>query len=99
MGLKASFEAYVTISDPEETSKLLKYKSLLPEMEENLPYEDSMKTDRGGQNPIHVVDLVFASGEARKTQFIAFNLPNDAKIREEKGSKKVFASECYPCKI
>ena len=99
MGLKASFEAFVTISDPGETSKLLKYKSLLPEMEDNLPYADSMKTEKGGQNPIHVVDLVFASGEARKTQFDAFNLPNDAQVREEKGSKNVLLQNVIHAKF
>ena len=100
MGLKASFEAYVTISDPEESSKLSKYKSLLPEMEQNLPYADSMKTKRGGESPIRVVDLVFASGRARKhTQTMAFNLPNDERVRKEKGSKKVLLQNVINAKF
>jgi hypothetical protein len=37
-----------------------------------------------------VVDLVFTSGDARKSvQTIAFNLPNDERVRAEKGAKKV----------
>merc|ERR1712114_141312 len=56
----------------------------------NLPIPDQMKTIRGSKSPIKVVDLVFSSGEARRsTQTIAFNLPNDERVRKEKGSKKV----------
>jgi hypothetical protein len=51
---------------------------------------DAIKTKRGSESPIRVVDLVFTSGDARKSvQTIAFNLPNDEKVRAEKGAKKV----------
>eukprot|EP00090_Calanus_glacialis_P004846 TRINITY_DN1362_c0_g1_i1.p1 TRINITY_DN1362_c0_g1~~TRINITY_DN1362_c0_g1_i1.p1 ORF type:complete len:580 (+),score=152.83 TRINITY_DN1362_c0_g1_i1:100-1839(+) len=90
MALKASFEAFVTVTDPVESEKLSKYKSLLPEMEQNLPIPDDMKTERGSESPIRVVDLVYSSGEARKAvQTLAFNLPNDERVRKEKGAKKV----------
>merc|ERR1712183_365868 len=90
MGLKASFEAFVTVTDPGESEKLSKYKSLLPDMEQNLPIPDEMKSDRGSASPIRVVDLVYSSGEARKAvQTVAFNLPNDERVRKEKGAKKV----------
>jgi hypothetical protein len=90
LGLKASFEAVVTVSDPEASAKLAKYKGLLPEMEQNLPIPDDVKTVRGSESPIRVVDLVFSSGDARKAvQTIAFNLPNDERVRAEKGAKKV----------
>lgn len=90
MGLKASFEAYVTVTDPEASKKLAHYKALLPDMEANLPIPDTMKTVRGKESPIRVVDLVFSSGEARKSvQTLAFNLPNDERVRREKGAKKV----------
>jgi hypothetical protein len=37
-----------------------------------------------------VVDLVYSSGDARTSvQTIAFNLPNDERVRKEKGAKKV----------
>jgi len=90
MALKASFEAFVTVTDPEESEKLSNYKSLLPEMEQNLPIPDEMKSSRGSESPIRVVDLVYSSGEARKSvQTLAFNLPNDERVRKEKGAKKV----------
>jgi Peptidase family M49 len=90
LGLKASFEAYVTVSDPVASAKLAKYKALLPDMEKNLPIPPEAHGKRGGDSPIRVVDLVYSSGEARQSvQTIAFNLPNDEVVRKEKGAKKV----------
>jgi len=90
LGLKASFEAFVTISDPKASADLARFKNYLPDMEQHLPIPDAMKTKRGAESPIRVVDLVFSAGEARKSvQTIAFNLPNDEKVRAEKGAKKV----------
>ena len=90
LGLKASFESFVTVSDPTASKKLAKYKELLPVMEANLPVPDEVKNQRGAESPIRVVDVVFTSGDARKSvQTIAFNLPNDERVRKEKGAKKV----------
>jgi hypothetical protein len=90
LGLKAAFEAYVTVSDPAESQKLDKYKKLLPLMEDNLPIPPLAHGKRGKDSPIKVVDVVFTSGEARgSVQTIAFNLPNDEVVRKEKGAKKV----------
>jgi hypothetical protein len=90
LGLKASFEAFVTVTSPEDSARLAKFKDLLPAMEQHLPIPDDVKTRRGGESPIQVVDLVYSSGDARKSvQTIAFNLPNDERVRAEKGAKKV----------
>jgi hypothetical protein len=87
---KAAFEAFVTVTDPDASKKLAKYKNMLADMENNLPVPDGVKTKRGRESPIRVVDLVFSSGDARKSvQTIAFNLPNDERVRKEKGAKKV----------
>ena len=46
--------------------------------------------NRGSESPIRVVDLVYSGGDTRAgVQTIAFNLPNDERVREAKGSKKV----------
>jgi len=90
MNLKASFESFVTVSDPKASKDLAKYKKYLPKMEKNLPVDDAVKTKRGAQSPIRVVDLVYTAGDARTSvQTIAFNLPNDERVRKEKGAKKV----------
>lgn len=90
LGLKASYEAFVTVSDPAASEALAKYKTWLPKMEQHLPVDDALKTKRGAESPIRVVDLVFTAGDSRKSvQTIAFNLPNDERVRKEKGAKKV----------
>jgi hypothetical protein len=90
-GYKASFEAYVTVALPAESAALARYKERLPWLERNLPIPDEQKNlKRGAESPIRVVDVVFTSGDAnRGVKTIAFNLPNDERVREAKGSKKV----------
>lgn len=90
-GYKSSFESFVTITDPVESEKLARLKLELPNMEQNLPIPDALKNPRrGSDSPIRIVDLVFSAGETRAgVQTIAFNLPNDERVREAKGSKNV----------
>ncbi|MFQ5639500.1 MAG: peptidase [bacterium] len=90
-GYKAAFESFLTITDPGESEKLARYKAELPAMERNLPIPNNMKNlDRGSASPIRVVDVVFTAGDTKSgVQTIAYNLPNDERVREEKGSKKV----------
>jgi hypothetical protein len=90
-GYKAAFESFVTIVDPVESAKLDKYKNELPWFESELPILDKYKNpNRGSESPIRVVDEVYTAGDTRSAvQTIAFNLPNDERVREAKGSKKV----------
>lgn len=88
---KTAFEAFLCVRDPEESAKLEKLKSYLVRMEKNLPIEDRYKDlDRGTESPVSVVDEVFAAGDTKAgVQTLAFNLPNDERVRQAKGSKKV----------
>jgi len=90
-GYKAAFEAFVCVANPEDSARLAKYKQELPYLERNLPIADEHKNlDRGTESPIRVVDELFAAGDTRAgIQTIAFNLPNDERVRRAKGSKKV----------
>jgi hypothetical protein len=90
-GYKAAFESFVTVNLPEESAALARYKDALPWLERNLPIADEHKNlDRGTESPIRVVDEVFTAGDARAgVQTLAYNLPNDERVREAKGSKKV----------
>lgn len=90
-GYKAAFEAYVTLDIPAESQRLAHFKNRLPWLEKNLPIPDEHKNpNRGTESPIRVVDVAYAAGDARTgVPAIAFNLPNDEKVREAKGSKKV----------
>ncbi len=90
-GYKAAFTAFVTVALPAESAALDRYKARLPWLERNLPIPEEQKNlDRGTESPMRVVDLVFTGGDTKAgVQTIAFNLPNDERVREEKGSKKV----------
>lgn len=90
-GYKAAFEAYVTVDVPAESAALGRYKERLPWLEKNLPIADRHKNlARGSESPIRVVDVVLTAGDALAgVQTSAFNLPNDERVREAKGSKNV----------
>ena len=90
-GYKAAFEAFICVAQPEDSARLEVFKSELPFLERNLPIPDEHKNfERGSESPIRVVDELFTAGDTRAgVQTIAFNLPNDERVREIKGSKKV----------
>jgi hypothetical protein len=90
-GYKAAFESFITVADPSASAELDNLKSQMKELESRLPMPDQYKNvNRGFESPIRVVDVVYTAGDARRgVQTIAFNLPNDEKVIEEKGSKKV----------
>lgn len=98
---KAAFECFLTLVDPEETEKLEKFASYLSEMEENLPIPDEHKNfERGSESPIVVVQEVFSAGDTKAgVQTLAFNLPNDEKVRSAKGSKKVMIKNIHEAKF
>ena len=90
-GYKASFESFIGFKDPEASGLLAGLAARLPALERALPIPDEHKyLDRDFTSPISVIDLVYGAGETRPgVQTIAFNLPNDARVRETEGSKKV----------
>ena len=99
-GQKTAFESFVTLKDPEESAALDKYKRYLRDMEANLPIEDRYKNfQRGFESPIAVADQVQGGGDnVPGTQTIAFNLPNDERVREAKGAKKVILANVLGAK-
>ena len=99
-GTKTAFEAFITVKDPEESAALSKYKALLPDMERNLPVEERYKNfNRPFTSPILVADQVHGGGDnVPGVQTIAFNLPNDERVRELKGAKKVILANVLGAK-
>jgi hypothetical protein len=99
-GTKTAFEAFITVQDPQESAALAKYKNLLPDMERNLPVEERYKNfNRPFTSPILVADQVHGGGDnVPGVQTIAFNLPNDERVREAKGAKKVILANVLGAK-
>lgn len=100
-GYKAAFEAYVTLRDEVESNKLKKFSQYLQELENNLPIEARYRNPKlGSYSPIRVVNVVFSSGEGNSgVQTAAFNLPNDEKVVNEKGSKRVMLKNTQEAKF
>jgi hypothetical protein len=98
---KASFESFVTVRDRAETDKLAVYAKHLRDMEANLPIPEAHKRlNRKFESPIRVVQEIYTAGEARRgVQTSAFNLPNDERVREAKGSKKVLLKNVMDAKF
>ncbi len=98
---KAAFECFLTIVDPEETEKLEVFANYLNDMEDNLPIPDEHKNfERGSESPIMVVQEVFSAGDTKAgVQTLAFNLPNDERVRKAKGSKKVMLKNIHEAKF
>ncbi len=88
---KAAFEAFICLKDPDASAELAMLEQYLPDLEAALPIPDEHKNpDRGFESPITVADEVYVAGDTRAgVQTLAFNLPNDERVREAKGSKKV----------
>ncbi|MBW3564011.1 MAG: peptidase [Acidobacteria bacterium] len=97
---KAAFETFITVVDREESERLRRYVSHLPRMEANLPIPaEHRNPNRGAESPIKVVQEAFTAGDTRAgVQTAAFNLPNDERVREAKGSKKVLLKNVMEAK-
>ena len=99
-GTKTAFESFVTLKSPEESAALDKYKAYLRDMEANLPIAEEHKNfTRGFESPIVVADQIRGGGDnVPGVQTIAFNLPNDERVREAKGAKKVILANVLGAK-
>ena len=101
MGVKTAFESFVTLRNPAESEALRQYVSYLRDMEGNLPIADQYKNFRRGfESPIAVADQIQGGGDnVPGVQTIAFNLPNDERVREAKGAKKVILANVLGAKF
>ena len=92
LGVKASYGAAVLIRNEEESKKLAVYQQYVPDIQDSLPLPaEDRPSKRGKASPMEVMDAPFRAGDLRHGyQAVADNLPNDPRIHQEKGSKKIF---------
>jgi hypothetical protein len=98
---KASFESFITLRDEAETAKLTRFGGELQDIENNLPIDPKYRNPKlGALAPIRVVNSVFSSGDGnRGVQTAAYNLPNDERITETKGAKRVMLKNVQDAKF
>jgi hypothetical protein len=92
LGVKTTYGASVMIRNDAESEKLALYQKYVPDLQEALPLPAAdLPSKRGKQSPMEVVDSPYRAGDLlHGYQAVADNLPNDPRIHEEKGSKKMF---------
>ena len=92
LGVKGSYGAAVLIRNAEESRKLEMFQKYVPQIQDALPLApEDRPSMQGLETPMEVMDAPFRSGDLNHGyQAVADNLPNDPRVHEQKGSKKLF---------
>jgi hypothetical protein len=100
-GYKAAFEAYINIRDEKESAKLSFFAQQLQNLENNLPEDPQYRNAKlGALAPIRVVNEVFGAGDGNHgVQTAAYNLPNDDRVVQQKGAKRVMLKNIQEAKF
>jgi len=92
LGVKTSYGAAVMVRNEAESAKLATFMKYVPEIQDALPLPaEDRPSMQGKSTPMEVMDAPSRAGDLRHGyQSVADNLPNDARIHQEKGTKKIF---------
>jgi hypothetical protein len=92
LGVKATYGTSVLIRDDAQSQKLALFEKYVPDIQDELPLDKADLPSKHGQpTPMEVSDAPFRAGDLRHGyQAVADNLPNDPRIHQEKGTKKIF---------
>lgn len=90
-GYKTAHESFILVKDKEWSQRLVKFAALLPELQKNLPAEEKYKAETpGSDSDLNAYDAIYYAGDCNAgSKTIAINLPNDEKVRQTKGSRKL----------
>lgn len=92
LGVKTSYGAAIMIRNEQESRKLELFEKYVPDIQDSLPLApEDRPSKKGLRTPMEVMDTPFRTGDLEHGyQAVADNLPNDPRIHEEKGTKKIF---------
>jgi hypothetical protein len=92
LGVKATYGAAVLIRNQEESQKLEMFRKYVADIQDALPLAAEDRPSKHGlETPLEVMDAPFRAGDlGHGYQAVADNLPNDPRIHEQKGTKKIF---------
>jgi Peptidase family M49 len=98
---KAAFEAFINLRDDAETKKFFVLANHLQEIENNLPIDPHYRNPKlGAAAPTVVVDEIFSSGDGNHgVATAAYNLPNDDRLVQQKGSKRAMLRNIQEAKF
>src|SRR5579862_925605 len=92
LGVKTSYEASILIRNEPESAKLALYQKYVPDIQDALPLAAADRPSKRGQpTPMEVMDAPLRTGDMlHGYQAVADNLPNDPRVHDTKGTKKIF---------
>jgi hypothetical protein len=92
LGVKGTYGAAVLIRNEKESRKLEMFRQYVAQIQDALPLAaEDRPSKQGLETPMEVMDAPFRAGDlTHGYQAVADNLPNDPRVHEQKGSKKIF---------
>ena len=92
LGVKATYGASIMIRNDAESRKMEMFRKYVAEIQDALPIPAEDRPSKHGlETPMEVMDIPYRTGDlGHGYQAVADNLPNDPKIHETQGSKKLF---------
>lgn len=92
LGVKGTYGAAVLIRNEKQSRKLEMFQQYVPQIQDALPLAaEDRPSKQGLETPMEVMDAPYRAGDLlHGYQAVADNLPNDPRIHEQKGSKKLF---------
>jgi hypothetical protein len=92
LGVKTSYGAAVLIRNDAESRKVEAFQHFAPQIQDALPLPPEDRPSKHGHlSPMEVMETPLRGGDLRHGyQAVADNLPNDPRVHEQKGSKKLF---------
>ncbi len=92
LGVKTAYEAGVLLVNQRASARLRRFQAYIPALQRNLPIPAQYKPNKQGlASPMEVVDRIYSAGDLlHGYQAVADNLPNDPRVLEKYGSKRMF---------
>lgn len=100
-GLKRSYEAFVLLKNEARTAELMQYVSRIGELQENLPGNPAYKAFQPGTGShIFSCDALYYAGKANAgIKVMALNLPFDADVQRDKGTRTILLENVIRAKF
>ena len=100
MGIKRSYEAYVLLKNEARTRELMQYVSRLSEFQDDLPGDPAYKTFQpgAGSNIFSCYALYYAGKANAGVKVIALNLPFDADVQRDRGTRTILLENVIKAK-
>ena len=101
LGVKGSFGGSVLIRNERESRKLDVFQKYVAGIQDALPLPpEDRPSKKGHLSPMEVMDAPLRGGDLRHGyQAVADNLPNDPRVHEQKGSKKIFFKNSMDARV